>query len=372
VALAGLAYMTDYDCWQVGQSGDGSALYAGTRPKEYGNWEMALYTDEYCLELDESSGYTYDDMGMSGYLNLGSKDETGCSYGDGRRLDADGGNSSRKLEDQYNYNGGGGGGCGDLEDYWESTQEYTLTNLNEVYDVYKYCTPCMDYPTYQDGYFIGDYGTDDDDIINQCWKFHSHDSFVCEGDCINMAHAQGTILQVDVNGRTFGQSWDGTTTSNPNVNSHSSSSSGPSKLDRLKANIFVGFAGIIFVATFLAFAVARGSGRKDRSGKSRSLLTPEERARARRRSRSKGRASSASRGDRSTRTGRSGRSKSRGASSRSKSTGRSTRSRSKRRGESSGRSTRNQSDDNSPSRKGSTRAKSSSRRSRSSKYMDDF
>jgi len=377
VALAGLAYMTDYDCWQVQDQNDGSYFYAGTKPTQFGRFEMGLYVDEYCLEAYDGGAYTYDNMGMGSDLNLGSKDETGCSNNGDRRLEDGGGEGD----------GGGGGDCDELENYWDSTQEYTLTNLNNVYDTFKYCTPCMDYPTYQDGYFIGDYGTDDDDLINQCWKFHSHDSFVCEGDCMNMGHSQGTVLQFEVDGTTFGSSMDGTTSSlgsNPNANSNSQSTNKTiTKLDKLKANLFVGFAGILFVATFLAFAVARGSGRKDRSGKSRSLLTSEERARARRRSRSKGRTSAASRGDRSSRsrTSRSksrgansrgtssrsksaGRSKSRGASTRSKSAGRSSSDR-----ESSGRSPRS----DAVSRERSSSRRSASRRARSSnKFVDDF
>ena len=28
-----------------------------------------------------------------------------------------------------------------------------------------------------DGYIVGDFGTDELDLINQCWKFYSYDSF---------------------------------------------------------------------------------------------------------------------------------------------------------------------------------------------------
>jgi hypothetical protein len=63
VALAGLAYMTKYECFQVGQTNKGEAIYASVAPKPYGKFEMALYTDAYCLVPDENTGYTYDDFG---------------------------------------------------------------------------------------------------------------------------------------------------------------------------------------------------------------------------------------------------------------------------------------------------------------------
>ena len=42
-----------------------------------------------------------------------------------------------------------------------------MTLFNEVYEIYKSCTPCVDYPTYQDGYFKGNDGTEDGYLINQ-------------------------------------------------------------------------------------------------------------------------------------------------------------------------------------------------------------
>lgn len=248
VALAGLAYMSDSDCFDTGNyDGSGSTIYAGVEPLEGGNFQMQLYSDNTCLVKNTNSGYDFDDFGYGSDPYLGSKDE-----GDDGR------------DESYVY------------ETWYATQEASLTMLNEVYDHFKYCTLCMDYPTYQDGYFIGDYGIDDDDIINQCWKFHSHDSFACEAECIHLGDKQGTILQVHYGDKTFGKSWSGST------GKASSQTTAPevSQLDKLKANIFVTLSGVLFIATFLAFAVARGSGAPDKSGKTRSLLTDEEKEKA--------------------------------------------------------------------------------------------
>ena len=239
VARAGLMYMTDEDCFQVGNDKYGNAIMAGVQPMENGRFQMGLYTDQYCLNPDSSLG-TYDDYVAQTDVNLGSKDQ-------------------------------GDGEADDLYGWWYDSQEYTLTNLNDVYEQYMFCTPCMDYPTYQDGYFIGDYGTDDDDLINQCWKFHSHDSFICEGECIAMGHSQGSINQVIYGDKVFGaklqaSSYSEGTSSRANVLVESSWS-------RIMANAFLTFSFLLFVATFLAFAVARRSRyRESRSSKSRRLL----------------------------------------------------------------------------------------------------
>ncbi len=260
-ALAGLAYMTDDDCYGVGYDNQGSYLYAGVMPLPGGAYQMGLYTDDACLIPDTESGLTFDSFGMTNDMDLGSKDDG--------TLDDD------TLSTLYGY--------------WQNTQEYTLTTLNEVYDEYKYCTLCMDYPTYQDGYFIGDSGTDDDDIINQCWKFHSHDSYTCESDCIALGDSQGTIVEVKYDGYSFGQSWDGSsgsgTTSAFDHYAKGYTNDKVSNVDRFKANAFLVVNGVLFIATFLAFSVARGS-RRDTSEKSRSLLGGEKKSRSRSKSKS--------------------------------------------------------------------------------------
>ncbi|CAB9519754.1 expressed unknown protein [Seminavis robusta] len=239
VARAGLMYMTDEDCFQVGNDNNGNAIRAGIQPLEGGKFMMALYTDDYCLQPDETVG-TYDDFVAQTDVDLGSKDE-------------------------------GDGEADDLYEWWYDAQEYTLTSLNEVYEEYMYCTPCMDYPTYQDGYFIGDYGTDDDDLINQCWKFHSHDSFICEGECIAMGHSQNSINQVIYGDQAFGSKMQASSYTEGSTNR--ADVLVESSWSRIMANAFLTFSFLLFVATFLAFAVARRSRyRESRSSKSRRLL----------------------------------------------------------------------------------------------------
>ena len=163
VALAGLEYMTDDECFGVGYDENGGQLYADVQPTEGGSFQMGLYSDAQCIQLNTQTSYTYDDFAEGSELDLGSKDAT-----DGDAF----------HQQAYSY--------------WQETQEYTLANLNTVYNDFKCCTSCVDCPTYQDAYFIGDDGTDDDDLINQCWKFYSHDSFNCDADCVVMGAEQGS------------------------------------------------------------------------------------------------------------------------------------------------------------------------------------
>lgn len=262
VALAGLAYMTSSDCFLAGYDDDGGAIYAGVAPKPYGKFEMALYTDSYCLVPNDDLGKTYDDFDFKTDIYLGSKDQTD--------------------DDSYSW----------ASETWYNTQEYTLASLNSVYESYKYCTSCVDYPTYQDGYYIGDYGTDDDDLINQCWKFYSHDSYPCGAECIAMAHAQGSILSIKYGDTMFGK------TSNQFYDSSSSETATHPKVEsespvkRLLANTFLTVSFLLFIATFLAFAVARRSRyRESRSSRSHRLLDghdEDNRSRRSRRSKSRG------------------------------------------------------------------------------------
>lgn len=249
VALAGLEYMTGDECFGVGYDESGNQLYAAIRPIVGGSFQMGLYSDAQCIYLNTQTSYTYDDFAEQSELDLGSQDATD--------------------DDQFKSQ---------AYQYWQETQEYTFSNLNTVYNDFKFCTSCVDYPTYQDGYFIGDDGTDNDDLINQCWKFYSHDSYNCDGDCIVMGAEQGSITWIQYNGKQFGTLIDGQYSQTHDNNklgeggssASSGSSSGASRIDRLKANLFLTFAGIVFVATFLAFAVARGSSKKKKSSRSRS------------------------------------------------------------------------------------------------------
>jgi len=261
VALAGLAYMTEDECFAVGENDDGSYLYVAVAPRSSGMSEVALYTDNQCL-IEDSSNLTPDDFGLQNDVNLGSKDEND--------------------DDSF------------AEEWWYAAQEYTLTDLNTVYKEFQYCTTCIDYPTYQDGYYIGDYGTDDDDLINQCWKFWSHDSYVCEDDCLSKASAQGTILQITYAGHSYGKSpsnfYQGFSES-AQAAAGSKGTELESPLARLLANAFLTLSFLLFVATFLAFAVARRSRyRESRSSRSRRLLDDDHgsrRSSSRRRSKSR-------------------------------------------------------------------------------------
>lgn len=272
--------MSKYECFQVGQSKtNGATVYASVAPQPLGDFQMALYTDNRCLVPDTSTGYTYDDFGLTTGMSLSDKGDV---------------NDDSVAATLYTY--------------WQAAQEYTFTNLNKVYDEYKYCTLCLDYPTYQDGFFIGDSGTDDDDLINQCWKFHSHNSYTCDSDCIALGDWQNSITQISYGGRVFGSSWDGSNGGSymkPNYNGDSVNSasgqkeqktqSSSQKFQDLKANFFLIFSGILFLATFLAYAVAKNSVRAIDKEKSRSLLTDEEKESARSRSerrKSKGRSKS--------------------------------------------------------------------------------
>lgn len=263
VALAGLKYMTKNDCWSTGDTDNsGNTIYAGVAPQANGEFQMALYTDGgYCVTPNTGLGKTFDSYGFTSNIALGSQDKNGNNNDDGNNDD----------------------GYGELAQYWTDAQEYTFTKLNEVYMPFRYCTSCVDYPTYQDGYFIGDDGTDDDDLINQCWKFYSHDSFICDTDCVSKAHAQGTILSVNYNGHVFGNT-PSSFYSRAYTTSGGSKAHSETKMTRLMANVFVAFSFIVFVATFLAFAVARRSRQREkRSSKSRRLLAEDGKSRSSRR-----------------------------------------------------------------------------------------
>jgi len=214
--------MTNKGCSYVGYDEYGATLYSEVRPMEGGYYQMGLYSDAKCITLNTKTKYTYDDFATA--------------YSD---------------------------------------MEYTLTSLNSIYADYRYCTSCVDYPTYQDGYFIGDDGTDDGDLINQCWKFYSHDSYNCDGDCLSMGSAQDSMTWISYGGKQFGRLFDGQNSLGGSVVTSSASGSSTIatsmlKNDRFKANLFLTACGIVLISTFLAFAVSRGSGRSSRRRKVRS------------------------------------------------------------------------------------------------------
>lgn len=228
VATSGLKYIGKNGCQNIGYDEYGNKLYSELKPEPGGYFTMGLYSDASCLTLNTKTKYTYDDFAA-----------------------------------QY------------------SNMDYTLENLNSVYNDFRYCTSCVDYPTYQDGYFIGDDGMDDGDLINQCWKFYSHDSYNCDSDCVTMGSSQNSISWIGYAGKQFGTYFDGQASGGERASASSSAtSSGAVKAERFKANAFFTFSGIVFVSTFLAFAVAQGSNRGRRrttkrvpsSSRSRRLL----------------------------------------------------------------------------------------------------
>lgn len=232
VALAGLAYMTDEACSQVGYTDDGGYLYAGVQPLPGAYISIELYTDARCLTIYSEGDYTYDYFELTSDIELGDSEDN-----------------------YYGYYGE------DAAGYWEEAQEYSLGKFNEVYEQYKYCTTCLDYPSYQDGFYNGD-GTEDDDLINQCWKFHSHDSFTCDSACLAMADSQGTILQVKYGDKYYGSAWYGSTylgqgTSYDHFTKAEVNDSKRQMISTLKANIFITLNSILFIATVIAFLSLR-------------------------------------------------------------------------------------------------------------------
>jgi len=269
---------------------NGHEVYFGPMPLAGASLMMGAYSDDQCLYPHEYTTATYDSFFQSEGVNLGSKDQG---------------------QDDATYS--------QITTWWYQAQEYTMTYFNEVYSDYKYCTTCIDYPTYQDGYFIGDSGTDDDDLINQCWKFYSHDSYDLPADGLAQGAMQGGFTRVTMNGASFGEVFDGQYSSGYSSRSSSTAekkaATAAQRMERLKANMYLTLAGIIFVATFLAFAVARGSSKKKKASsrsRSRRLLDADYGADSSSRHRSSSRAKSSRSTSRSN-------SKSRTSSSRSKS-----------------------------------------------------
>lgn len=285
-ALAGLQYMTDEDCQGPYSDSSNREVYFGPMPSEGAAITMGAYTNDQCTSPDEETTSVYDDFFEGGGVDLGSNDDDNVSD--------------------------------DIEGYWYDAQKYTMENFNDVYSSFLYCTSCIDYPTYQDGFFIGDSGTDDDDLINQCWKFYSHDSYNCKGDCLAQAALQGTITSVSYNGYMLGTTLSGQYSNGKSSSSAMAAASKAQGGERLKANLYLTLAGIVFVATFLAFAVARGSSKKKKSSsrsRSRRLLDADYGGSDRLRSSSRAKSKSSSGGRSSSRST----SKARSSSDRSKS-----------------------------------------------------
>jgi hypothetical protein len=215
--------MDDGECNYVGTDAYGNSLYAAPQPMLEKIFEMSLYTDFQCLVLYDGDGN--EDMNYDYVKNGYSK----SAY--------------------YNSN------------YYQSTsqatQEYTMTLFNEVFEQFRYCTLCIDYPSYQDGYFNGDYGTDDDDLINQCWKFYSHTTYHCTIDCIATAATQGTIGIFKYGNTYYGQDWEGTSRSGKYKRydsfKHQYVTSGTSDWSNSGANVFFVFNAFLLFCTYQAY-----------------------------------------------------------------------------------------------------------------------
>jgi len=210
VGSAGLEYMGDNECSFINYDGYGNEVYSALRPMAGGNYSMGLYSDWRCLTVidEEEAGYNYDTINNGDYYD-----------------DYEGGDDDYYGQSVYN-----------------KAQEYTLTLFNEVFEEFKYCTLCMDYPSYQDGYFNGDYyGTDDDNLINQCWKFYSHDTYVCDSECVAMAHAQETIVGIKIGDIYYGAAWEGEESGNiydHYKHEYTASFGSEEKRDHVTANLF--------------------------------------------------------------------------------------------------------------------------------------
>jgi len=142
---------------------------------------------------------------------------------------------------------------------WQAAQEYTLTNLNNIYQNFTSCTYCMDYPTYQDGFFNGNSGYGYDDLINQCWKFYSHNSYTCNGDCQTMALKQGTVWTASTN-KTFYQS---KATNKAYVNRGTKSISAFAQDDNFVGTTFLLSSALLFTAALATYYYMGGTANMD-------------------------------------------------------------------------------------------------------------
>jgi hypothetical protein len=249
VALAGLSYMSDSDCTYAGKDYNGNKLYAGPQPLYGGYFQMGMYTDSYCVTLD-NSGYTYDDFAAKTDLDLGcdDSDDDGAScftqqqyYGNNNEDRRELGNNTDDTTSSSSYYNQGNfdykvSDLSEAYEVWNSTQEYTMANFNTVYQDFMSCTPCMDYPTYQDGFFNGNTGYQEDDLVNQCWKFYSHDSYTCNGECQYFGLDQGTVNAPLYSDTYYGSDSGGYSGSTSSSSGSSSGNSGGSSSGNTQQN----------------------------------------------------------------------------------------------------------------------------------------
>ena len=193
------------DCGYLGTNTGGTPVYAGPQPYK-GGLRVGLFTDKYCLFPAPSSWGNPDDYGFENYQDDedGDKgrnrhlDEYGdCQYrrelqGDEDGEDRDGEDRDRDGEDQGECSCTIPKYCEKPSNAVESNCDYKMTNWNMIIDTLHYCRSCSIYPTYQDG-------EAQEDLIDQCWKFVSHNARYCDADCFTMALAQGSFTEYHVN-----------------------------------------------------------------------------------------------------------------------------------------------------------------------------
>lgn len=112
VAYTGLSYLNDGECSMVGSDYYGQDVYAAPRPLQGGSFEMGLYSDMQCL-VNYEGEKNYDEFLGNYYANAEE-------WGD---------------DDYYKR-----------ANAQSRTKEYTMTLFNEVFEEFKYCTLCIDYP----------------------------------------------------------------------------------------------------------------------------------------------------------------------------------------------------------------------------------
>jgi len=116
-----------------------------------------------------------------------------------------------------------------------NAKEDTLEMFNDLLEDFRSCTPCVDYPSYQDG--------EEDDGINQCWKFYSHGADSCRGECLKIAARQGSIKNIQYGIYEFKKTRKSTV----------------SEFERNLSNIFVSVSAVIFVATSISFLATKNA-----------------------------------------------------------------------------------------------------------------
>jgi len=215
-------YIGDGDCEQIGQGNDGTYLYGALRPIEGGYFMMGVYLDQDCLLA--TNDYTYDDVAGSYYADY----------------NANGQNKYQYVDDDY---------VGNQMSAWKiNAKEDTLEMFNDALEDFRSCSPCVDYPSYQDGY--------EDDGINQCYKFYSHGGYNCRGECLKIAAKQGTITNIRYGTYEFKGSGKALSYSSKNKQTVTA-------FQRVLSNFFLSVSAIIFVATFLSFYTTRGAYSRD-------------------------------------------------------------------------------------------------------------